>query len=85
MTRQRINALEKELAAKCPSVRLFIQGVLYMVSVPAVQYRGRIEEEVLADGPNLNVLFRLELDKETEEKRWKIKEINGWDWREFID
>lgn len=85
MTRQRINALEKELATKCPSIRLFIQGVLYMVSVPAVQYRGRIEEEVLADGPNLNVLFRLEIDKETEEKRWKIKEINGWDWREFID
>ena len=85
MTRQRISALEKELSTKCPSVRLFIQGVLYMVSVPAVQYRGRIEEEVLADGPNLNVLFRLEIDKETEEKRWKIKEINGWDWREFID
>ena len=85
MTRQRISALEKELAVKCPSVRLFIQGVLYMVSVPAVQYRGRIEEEVLADGPNLNVLFKLEIDKETEEKRWKIKEINGWDWREFID
>lgn len=84
MTIQKLRTIERELKKKCPKPILFTPGTLYSVVESARNYENRLEEEVLADGPRLKVTFKIRMNEDGVQE-WTIDQINGWNWREFID